>query len=148
MARGHEQRSADMSDQDRERAKEEAKQLGARAARQSQAAAKNTGRAAKRVAPVIADTVGDAAETVNDAAEEAVAQAKMKADRFTTRMVAKTGVLGLSFVPSTRIKLYSAAALSGLGLVLTMRYFALDSVERAFAVAEAERLAKLAATDV
>src|SRR3954465_4314656 len=57
-----------MADKD----KQEARELAARAARQSQQAAKNAGRAAKAAAPIVAETAGDAAEKVNDAAEEAV----------------------------------------------------------------------------
>lgn len=74
-----------MSDKD----KQEARELAARAARQSQQAAKNAGRAAKAAAPIVAETAGDAAEKVNDAAEEAVDAAMQTTKKFGPRVLSK-----------------------------------------------------------
>lgn len=74
-----------MSDQD----KQEAKELAARAVRQSQQAAKNAGRAAKATAPVVAEKTGDAAEKVNDKAEEMVEVAAHTTRKFGPRVLDK-----------------------------------------------------------
>lgn len=84
-----------MSEQD----KQEAKELGARAARQSQQAAKNTARAARAAMPVAAEKVGDAAEVVNDAAEEAVETVTREARRVSPRILSRlTGDTGIGFL--------------------------------------------------
>jgi hypothetical protein len=72
-----------MADQD----KQEARELAARAAKQSQQAAKNAGRAAKAAAPIVAETAGDAAEKINDTAEEAVDVAVQTTRKFSPRIL-------------------------------------------------------------
>jgi hypothetical protein len=81
-----------MSEQD----KQEAKELGARAARQSQQAAKNTARAARAAMPVAAEKIGDAAEVVNDVVEDvtdaAVRETRKVSPRILSRLTGDTGI--------------------------------------------------------
>src|SRR4051812_21050096 len=94
-----------MADKD----KQEARELAARAARQSQQAAKNAGRAAKAAAPIVAETAGDAAEKVNDAAEEAVDAAVKTTRKFSPRILSSiSSDTGVGFL-ALSVAIYAGA---------------------------------------